>query len=59
VVELEKTDNNFTNDTAADRPETLAIFHELSFLENVVPERRGLVEILTKVFQLYQVLCGQ
>src|SRR4030095_729782 len=47
--DLEHADDDFAHDTAADGTEMKALFHDLSFLENVVPERRGLVELLTVV----------
>src|SRR5262245_51379937 len=36
-----------------------AVFHDLGFFENVVPERRGLVELLTEVLQFLEVLTGK
>src|SRR4029450_13368769 len=49
TVELEQADDDFAHDTAADRTEMKALFHDLSFLENVVPEGRGLGGLRTVV----------
>src|SRR5262249_45901071 len=59
AVKLEQADDAFAHDAAADGSEMNAIFHDLGFFENVAPERRGLVELLTDVLQFLEVLAGK
>src|SRR5215510_6794497 len=59
AVKLEQADDAFAHDAAADGSEMDPFFHHLSFFENVVPERRGLIELLTEVLQFFEVLAGK
>src|SRR5262249_27944750 len=44
-VELQQPDDDFAHNAAADWPQLPAVFHDLRFLEGVVPKRRGRVEM--------------
>jgi hypothetical protein len=49
AVELKQPDYDFTDNAAADGPQTQAVFHHLCFLEDVVPKRRRLIEIVPEL----------
>jgi hypothetical protein len=58
-VELQQPDDDFAHYAAADRPQMQAAFHDLGFLQDIVPKRRRRIEILVKSLELAQVLPGQ
>ena len=58
-VGLQQPNDNFAHHVDADRPQMQAAFHDLGFLQDIVPKRCRRIEILVKSPEFAQVLPGQ
>jgi len=58
---LKQPDDHFADDSTSDGSQAQALFHDLGFLENIIPERCRFVQVETKILQFVEITareCG-